>query len=211
MLRLGIVGRQAWTWRALIFEETSNSTTSGAETGIATSIKLLFRLVFPGAILAATLVPGLHALLRALGLNIKFVYLFPIEVITWGWVIVVSDMRIYMLFEGRRYWPSPIRKLLIWCQRLRLKRLSKIVFNPPPPKRTAVGSRKLVLNTGFIQSTDREAYVSAPTRLGNIIESFENYPDVKYGLDSVFYWYRLWVVLDKDLREEIDSALCRDL
>jgi hypothetical protein len=25
-------------------------------------------------------------------------------------------------------------------------------------------------------------------------------------LDAVFYWPRLWVVLDKDLREEIDSA-----
>jgi hypothetical protein len=29
---------------------------------------------------------------------------------------------------------------------------------------------------------------------------------VKYGLDAVFYWYRLWVLLDKDLREEIDNA-----
>jgi hypothetical protein len=25
-------------------------------------------------------------------------------------------------------------------------------------------------------------------------------------LDAVFYWYRLWVVLDKDLRDEIDNA-----
>src|SRR5262249_51070682 len=55
---------------------------------------------------------------------------------------------------------------------------------------------------GFIQST-RTVKPTSSLRpgLGNIIESFEN-----YGLDSVFYWYRLWVVLDKDLREEIDSA-----
>jgi hypothetical protein len=53
---------------------------------------------------------------------------------------------------------------------------------------------------------DSAAYVAHPTRLGNIIESFESYPKIKYGLDSVFYWYRLWVVLDKDLREEIDSS-----
>jgi hypothetical protein len=48
--------------------------------------------------------------------------------------------------------------------------------------------------------------VAHPTRIGNIIESFEAYPKVKYGLDSVFFWFRLWVVLDKDLREEIDTA-----
>src|ERR1700674_5058178 len=91
-------------------------------------IKLIFRLVFPGAILAAALVPAVHAILHASGIWIKFEYLFPIEVITWGWAIVVSDMRIYMLFEGRRYWPTPIRMLLMWCQRRRLKRLSEMVL-----------------------------------------------------------------------------------
>jgi hypothetical protein len=171
------------------------------------SIKLLFRLVFPGAILAAALVPALHALLRAFGLNINFAYLFPIEVIAWGWVIVVSDMTIYMLFEGRRYWPSPIRRLLMWCQQRRLQRLREIIRNPPPPNT----DRRRFSEAGveyrlYPIRRDGEAFVRYPTRLGNVIESFENYPNVKYGLDAVFYWYRLWVVLDKDLREEIDSA-----
>jgi hypothetical protein len=112
-----------------------------------------------------------------------------------------------MLFEGRRYWPSPIRKLLISCQEVRLKRLSDIVLKPPP----ANTDRRRFSEAGveyalYPINKDGQAYVRSPTRLGNIIESFENYPEVKYGLDSVFYWYRLWVVLDKDLREEIDSA-----
>ncbi len=170
------------------------------------SIKLIFRLVFPGTILAAALVPGLHAILHALGLSIKFEYLFPIEVIAWGWAIVVSDMAIYMLFEGRRFWPGPIRKLLLWCQRRRLKRLSKIVIDTPDdidPRRLAEAEVEYAL---YPVNEKSEAYVEHPTRLGNILESFETYPDVKYGLDAVFYWYRLWVVLDKDLREELDSS-----
>jgi hypothetical protein len=82
-----------------------------------------------------------------------------------------------------------------------------MVLNPPPPntdrRRFSEAAVKYAL---YPINKDGQAYVHSPTRLGNIIESFENYPKVKYGLDSVFYWYRLWVVLDKDLREEIDSA-----
>jgi hypothetical protein len=58
----------------------------------------------------------------------------------------------------------------------------------------------------FPVNVDGVSYVEYPTRFGNLIESFENYPLVKYGLDSVFYWSRFWVSLDKDLREELDNA-----
>ena len=44
-----------------------------------------------------------------------------------------------------------------------------------------------------------------PTRLGNLIAAYEQYPRLKYGLDAVFYWPRLWVTISKDLREEIDN------
>ena len=104
------------------------------------SIKLIFRLVFPGFILAAALVPGLQALLHALGLHIKFEYLFAIEVIALGWLVVVNDMTIYMIFEGRRYWLPPIRDLLIWCQNRRLKRLRELVGpNRPQDACSSVG------------------------------------------------------------------------
>jgi hypothetical protein len=169
-------------------------------------IKLIFRLAFPGAILAAAMVPAVHAILHALGICIKFEYLFPIEVIAWGWAIVVSDMPIYMLFEGRRYWPPPLRQLLMWCQRRRLKRLSDIVLNRSP-NLDRRRSLEAGVEYGFYPIDKHStAYVQHPTRLGNIIETFETYPNIKYGLDGVFYWYRLWVVLDKDLREEIDSS-----
>jgi hypothetical protein len=42
--------------------------------------------------------------------------------------------------------------------------------------------------------------------LGNLIAAYEGYPSVAYKLDSIFYWYRLWVVLDKDLRAALDET-----
>jgi hypothetical protein len=171
-------------------------------------IKLIFRMIFPGAILAAALVPAVHGILQAMGFSIKFEYLFPVEVMLWGWIINVSDMQIYMLFEGRRYWPSPIRNLRIRCQQRRLERLSEVVT--AERMGTSVDRRRSLeagVEYGHYPTDEHgEAYVAQPTRLGNIIESYEAYSNVKYGLDSVFYWYRLWVMLDKDLREEIDSS-----
>lgn len=53
------------------------------------------------------------------------------------------------------------------------------------------------------QERRREALY--PTRLGNILAEHETYPTRKYGLDGVFYWYRIWVGLPKNLRDEIDE------
>jgi hypothetical protein len=113
-------------------------------------------------------------------------------------------MRIYMLFEGRRYWADLIRRGFIRLQRSRLRRLLKKIENQKTdPRRrleAEVESRQYPINA------DGEPYVEFPTRLGNIIEEYETYPRIKYGISSVFYWYRLWVVIDKDLRDEIDNA-----
>src|SRR5258707_794247 len=166
--------------------------------------KLIFRLVFPGAILAAALAPAVHGVLHALNIWIKIEYLLPFEAIAWGWIIVLCDMRIYMLFEGRRYWPHRLRQLLVECQKRRLAALRNIIDAPTAARRRYLEA--CVEYELYPIDESGEAHVVYPTRLGNIIEAFETYPKVKYGLDSVFYWYRLWIVLDKDLREEIDIA-----
>src|SRR5260370_17941131 len=44
-----------------------------------------------------------------------------------------------------------------------------------------------------------------PSRIGNVIIAYEQYPKVRYGMDSVFYWPRLWLLIDKDVREEVDN------
>jgi hypothetical protein len=45
-----------------------------------------------------------------------------------------------------------------------------------------------------------------PTRLGNVIRSFESYPLRRYGMDAVSLWPRLEAVMNKDHAATIDSA-----
>ena len=45
-----------------------------------------------------------------------------------------------------------------------------------------------------------------PTRLGNVIRSFEYYSDREYGIDSIEIWPRLVAVIPKDYAVSIDDA-----
>jgi hypothetical protein len=45
-----------------------------------------------------------------------------------------------------------------------------------------------------------------PTRLGNVIRSFEYYPDREYGMDAVTLWPRLIAKIDKEYAALVDDA-----
>ena len=52
---------------------------------------------------------------------------------------------------------------------------------------------------------DKEEYL-LPTPFGNVLRSFEVYPRVMYGLDSIDAWGRLLAVIPKDYLELINAA-----
>ncbi len=168
------------------------------------STKLIFRLVLPGSVLAAAFAPLVHFAMQAWGFPVKIEYGFPFEALAWGWLVILCDMHIYMLFEGRRYWHGCVRAIFVASEKRRLSDLVAIVENGAPTKRDK-GEAELDYSY-FPVNAGGDPYVEFPTRLGNLLASFESYPELKYGLDGVFYWYRLWLVLDKDTREEIDNA-----
>src|SRR5262249_25424490 len=136
------------------------------------NLKLIFRLVFAGVILAAALFPVTRALADAIGIKLKTEYLFPIAVILWGWVVLICDMRIYMLFEGRRYWPAPLKDLFLESEKRRLAQLWAIVQRPGADRRKYL---EACVEYGLFPVNDGgDAYAEHPTRLGNLIESFES-------------------------------------
>ena len=55
------------------------------------------------------------------------------------------------------------------------------------------------------QFPQRPAHV-LPTRLGNVIRSFEDYSDRQYGMESITLWPRLVAKIDKDYAASIDNA-----
>jgi hypothetical protein len=53
---------------------------------------------------------------------------------------------------------------------------------------------------------DRRPHAIWPTRFGNVISSYEYYSQERYGMDSAFYWYRIWLILPDDTRKEYDNS-----
>jgi hypothetical protein len=171
--------------------------------------KLIFRLVFPGLILTAIFAPLIHTLLAwafaGSGLEVPDLAALSLEVVLWGWLVVLADQPIYMLYEGRRWWP---RVLLQSGRRREERRLAKL-------RRNADASMRLVDADLYRESgvellkfpigDDWEPRAMYPTRLGNLLTAYETHASRMYKLDAIFYWPRLWIALDKDLREEVDN------
>lgn len=167
--------------------------------------KLIFRLAIPGILLSVLSWPFLGALMRAFGLTVPATIAFPIAVVLFGWSMLLLDMPIYMLAEGRRFWPAWIRR---WCvaaeQRRLAKHLTGRIHAEARGDRRAFAEHDVEIRT-FPCDRDGLPVVLFPTRLGNLLTSFEIYPDQKYGLDGVFTWYRLWLAADKESRAELDD------
>ncbi|HEY3658423.1 MAG TPA: hypothetical protein VGL34_25930 [Steroidobacteraceae bacterium] len=184
-------------------------------------VPLIFRLVLPGTIFALLTYHTTHTLFAVVLDQITSEALIAFQSIIYGWLIVISDMQIYMLFEGRRYWPDWLERLFLRDERNYLAVIRRKIKNGRQGPRSASAARNRVERTNRIRLY-REAGVDArafpideqsggfdaglPTRLGNILLAFEGYSERVYGLDAVFYWPRLWSILDKDIRAELSTA-----
>lgn len=164
----------------------------------------MLRLLLPGTILAAALFPAVLPLRDLAYPRLADELLFAILGLLVGFTFLIMDMPIYMLLEGRRFWPEWLRRRGLARETKRLERLmSKANLESDPAKQVELA----LLTAQFpLERKTGRPVACYPTRLGNLLASFETYPTVKYGLDGVFFWPRLWVAIDKDLREELDSA-----
>ena len=174
-------------------------------------LKLFFRLLLPGFFLTLGLLPALFAILDVAGLKGQREAAFVIAIIIAGWLFVAADMPVYMLLEGRRFWPAG---LLRWGTKREQERLDgalqKIANYYAKGQNASDEDRRQWLEASvearkFPVNANGEWCAEYSTRLGNTITAFEKYSRTRYGIDSIFYWPRIWINLGKDLREEVDS------
>ena len=162
--------------------------------------QLLFRLVLPGLILALVLWPAVVSIDDT---PVDPLFYLPFVALFGGWLLGLCDTQIYMLYEGRRYWPMWLRG---WALRGEQRRLRRLQASAEQTRANEDRGRYLEACSDiarFPLGRDGERQATMPTRLGNLMYEYELYPSCKYGLDSVFFFYRIWVSIDKDLRDEI--------
>ena len=86
-----------------------------------------FRFLLPGLLLVVFLSPLLLPAFDVLGLTAHSVSALVVLSIVLGWAVNVLDMTIYMIWEGRRFWPGPAWKFSARLEKRRLKRYTKVI------------------------------------------------------------------------------------
>jgi hypothetical protein len=167
--------------------------------------RFAFRLFLPGLVLAMAGFPMIEKAVRALQSDADAGVILLLSAIFFGWVVAILDMPIYVVFEGRRFWPRWLREHLIKSEEVRLARI-----RAKRAEARRAGDHNTVKELDiqefqFPLSEQGQPHAVYPTRLGNLITEYETYPSIKYGMDGVFYWYRIWLNIDKDLRTELDE------
>jgi hypothetical protein len=171
-------------------------------------LPFFYRVVLPGLLLGAAANPLVGPYMQLLGVEglDAPVWLALVGAVVVGVLLSALDDPIYQFYEGRMGWPR-------WLARWRTKKWRAHVASLQHHARAAKQRGDMPTYDEiwsqlrqFPEDAEGEPTATAPTRMGNILAAYEDYPRRRYGMDSVFYWYRLWLRVDKDVREEIDRT-----
>lgn len=122
------------------------------------------------------------------------------------------QFRLVQLLEG--YWPGG---QMTWffraglaIQRWRLQRLEERQVIAVEPRSDAK-QRALLERAGDAEQRIRERFPEPdrllPTGLGNVLRSAEDRAGIRYGVETVTIWPRLFAVLPKDVQESIEDEV----
>jgi len=170
----------------------------------------LMRVVLPGALATVLIYPFTSLrtdLLSAAFTDIwRELLLVVVAIFLIGALISALSGKIYKIFEGRLLWSQFLFDWLQAFQASRVRALTKSAEKAKTEKRTLRYDEIWARLRMYPLDEKGNPYASHPTLLGNILAAYEAYPETRYGMDSVFYWPRLWLELDKDKKTEIDGA-----
>ena len=164
------------------------------------------RIVIPGVVGVFSILPVISNLTGVDFFQFKIIkehsYILVPASLLYGFIVFIMDSLIYFIYEGRfccLYFPK-LFKLLVNIQKRRVKKLQREVISEKDAARNAEIMSKL---KGY-PYRERKYTADYPTILGNILINAERYPLERYGMETTFYWPRLWLALDKETRKEID-------
>lgn len=175
------------------------------------SFPVLMNTVVPGLLTGAALLPFTTGRLRNfLSLDVEKSWpqllIVAVGVVVLGALVSALNGEFYKLYEGRTFWPS---RLSDWGIALQQQRVEQLYLKADAAK--GISPQRYDeywyrLRIYPINTETGRRYATHPTLLGNILKGYEQYPDTRYGMDSVFYWPRLWLSIDKDQKEEIGKS-----
>lgn len=169
-------------------------------------LPFFYRVVLPGAVVTAFLSPLVFRLIDAIPRIAPYEGQVLLSLaVGLGFLLSILSDFIYESYEGR-WWPS---RLARWRTKQWQDHVSALLTKAQDQKDPAFAERWSELRQ-FPVATGDDGIVrptaTAPTKMGNVLASYEQYPQLRYGMESVFYWERLWLAIDKDVRHEIDSS-----
>jgi hypothetical protein len=170
-------------------------------------LPFFYRVVIPGSAVTAWLLPLLFQVLDAMPRLAGYEgQILLALVIVLGFVASILGDTIYEVYEGRRGWPRAVAR---WCTDYWQEQVDRLLRHAQDPTDPLFDERWSELRQFPVAAGPdgiTRPVATAPTKLGNILASYEQYPERRYGMEPSFYWERLWLSLDKDVRQEIDAA-----
>ena len=144
-----------------------------------------------------------------------------------GMVITSFDLFIYQFFEGIRFWPDTmwwwkyeriqrhfknIDKELEKLYTIKEKIAAKNGMNKKDKEELRKINKKLqkllVEVRKFPYNPDEgfysKRYPEQATIFGNVLAEYESYSEKQYGMHMTVFWSHLWLILPKELKEDLD-------
>jgi hypothetical protein len=175
------------------------------------SIPVLMNTVLPGLLVVAALYPfAPPEWQKALSVDVDKSWLAlaiaMLVVLVAGALVSALNGEFYKIYEGRTSWPGRLSDWAVSRQQNRVDRLYRQARAEKEGSPQRYDEIWYQLRIYPIDPKTGDVYATHPTLLGNILAAYEKYPYDRYGMDSVFYWPRLWMVVEKDLKEEIGNS-----